>query len=207
MKPDSTLGSDTISTYLDRLASADPTPGGGAAAAVTAAQGTALLSMVCNLTIDKKKFAAVEDEVHSILDSFEVARQMMLDLGDRDMEVFEKVMQAYRLPKSTPEEMALRNGAIQAALKVCLEVPFALFSQCKAILPHADRLEKICNPSVLSDVIVGRYLLVAGLLAAKANVEVNLSSIEDAEFCEAKRKVMREALNGLGESCRGLVGV
>ena len=207
MKPDSSLGSGTISSYLDRLASADPTPGGGAAAAVTAAQGAALLSMVCNLTIGKKKFAEVEDEVRSILDSLEAARREMLDLGDRDMEVFEEVMQAYRLPKSSPEEMALRNGAIQAALKVCSEVPFALFSQCKAMLPHADRLEKIGNPAVLSDVIVGRYQLVAALMSAMANVEVNLASIEDAEFRKAKRDVMLPAINSLGEGWRGLVGV
>lgn len=207
MKPDSTLGSSTISSYLDRLASADPTPGGGASAAVTAAQGVALLSMVCSLTIGKQKFAAVEDEVRSILDSLEAARQTMLELGDRDMEVFEEVMQAYRLLKSTPEEVALRNEAIQEALKVCSEVPYALFSQCKAMLPYADRLEKIGNPSVLSDVIVGRYQLVAALMSAMANVEVNLASIEDAEFREAKRKVMLAVLDTLGEGWRGLVGV
>jgi formiminotetrahydrofolate cyclodeaminase len=206
MKPENTLGSAPISTWLDQLSSAEPTPGGGAAAAVTAAQGVALLSMVCNLTIGKKKFAGAEDEVRSILDSLEAARRAMLDLGNRDMEVFDEVMQAYRMPKVTPEEAALRNEAIQAALKVCSEVPFALFSKCQSMLPHADRLEKIGNPSVLSDVIVGRYLLTAALMSAMANVEVNLAGIDDAEFCKAKRKVMLAVLDTLGEGWRGLVG-
>lgn len=207
MTLDGTLGSTPVSAYLDRLASGDPTPGGGAAAAVTAAQGVALLSMVCNLTAGKKKFADVEHEVRSILEQCEAARCQMLVLGDRDMEVFGTIMEVYRMPKATPEESAARRVAIQSALKASSEVPFELFNRCITMLPLADRLEQIGNPNVLSDVFVGRHLLVAGLLAAKANVEVNLDGIDDAEFCDAKRKVMHEALNGLGESCLGLVGV
>ncbi|HHE32177.1 MAG TPA: formiminotransferase-cyclodeaminase [Chlorobaculum parvum] len=199
MKPDSTLGSDTISTYLDRLASADPTPGGGAAAAVTAAQGVALLSMVCNLTIGKKKFADVEDEVRSILETCETARRQLLVLGDRDMEVFGMIMEVYRMPKTTPEETEARRAAIQAALRASSEVPFELFNRSTVMLPLVDRLEQIGNPSVLSDVIVGRHLLIAGMLSAKANVEVNLDGIDDAEFCEEKRKVMMAVLDTFGE--------
>jgi formiminotetrahydrofolate cyclodeaminase len=206
MKLDGTLGSSKISAYLDSLASSDATPGGGAAAAVTAAQGVALLSMVCNLTIGKKKFASVEDEVRAIQEQCDTARRQMLDLGDRDMEVFDEVMQAYRLPKATPEESALRNEAIQKALKVCSEAPYGLFRLCQSMLPHADRLEKIGNPSVLSDVIVGRYLLTAALMSAMANVEVNLAVIEDTHFNKAKRKVMLAVLDSLGEGWRGLVG-
>ncbi|MGC8773663.1 MAG: cyclodeaminase/cyclohydrolase family protein [Chlorobaculum sp.] len=207
MKSDGTLGWSAISTYLDSLASADPTPGGGAAAAVTAAQGAALLSMVCNLTIGKKKFADVEHEVHSILDQCETARRQMLNLGDRDMEVFGTIMEVYKMPKATPEEAEARRAAIQLALKASSEAPFELFKRCLAILPLADRLEKIGNPTVLSDVIVGRYLLVAGLMSAMANVEVNLASIDDAEFCKAKREVMLPAIGNLGVSWRGLAGV
>ncbi|UWX56961.1 cyclodeaminase/cyclohydrolase family protein [Chlorobaculum sp. MV4-Y] len=207
MKSDGTLGWSAISTYLDSLASADPTPGGGAAAAVTAAQGVALLSMVCNLTIGKKKFADVADEVHSILEKCETARRQMLNLGDRDMEVFGTIMEVYKMPKSTPEEAEARRAAIQLALKASSEAPFELFKRCLAMLPLADRLEQIGNPSVLSDVIVGRYLLVAGLMSAMANVEVNLASIDDAEFCKAKREVMLPAIGNLGMSWRGLAGV
>jgi len=206
MKPDGTLESTTIAAYLGRLASGDPTPGGGAAAAVTAAQGVALLSMVCNLTLGKKRFADVEDEVQSILETCETARRQMLVLGDRDMEVFGTIMEVYRMPKTTPEETEARSAAIQAALKASSEVPFELFKRCQALLPLADRLEQIGNPNVLSDVIVGRHLLIAGMLSARANVEVNLDGINDAEFCEAKRTVMQQALDGLGESCQGLVG-
>lgn len=207
MKLESTLGSTPISTYLDTLASADPTPGGGAAAAVTAAEGAALLSMVCNLTIGKKKFADVEDEIRASHEQCETARRQMLNLGDRDMEVFGTIMEVYKMPKSTPEEAEARRAAIQLALKASSEAPFELFKRCLAMLPHADRLEKIGNPSVLSDVIVGRYLLVAGLMSAMANVEVNLASIDDAEFCKAKREVMLPAIGSMGVSWRGLAGV
>lgn len=206
MKPEGMIGFLPVAAYLDRVASTDPTPGGGAAAAVTAAQGAALLSMVCNLTIGKKRFADVEEEVVSILANTEGARQVMLRLGDRDMQVFEEVMQAYRMPKATAEELERRNKAIQTALKASSEVPFELFLHCIVAFQDADRLEEIGNPSVLSDVHVGRYLLVAAMLSAKANVEVNLDGIDDATFCDKKRKIMESAISGLGEKCRGLVG-
>jgi formiminotetrahydrofolate cyclodeaminase len=206
MKPDNTLGSTPVSTWLDQLSSADPTPGGGAAAAVTAAQGVALLSMVCNLTIGKKKFAGVEDEVRSIAHVLENARRQMLTLGERDMEVFGTIMEVYKMPKTTPEESEARRVAIQLALKASSEAPFELFKRCLAMLPYADRLEKIGNPTVLSDVIVGRYLLVAGLMSAMANVEVNLASIDDAEFRKAKREVMLPAIGTLGENSRAFLG-
>jgi len=92
-------------------------------------------------------------------------------------------------------------------LRNCSEAPFELFKRCLATLPHADRLEKIGNPTMLSDVIVGRYLLVAGLMSAMANVEVNLASIDDAEFCKAKREVMLPAIGNLGENSRAFLGV
>lgn len=201
------VGSLEIQAYLDRLASADPTPGGGAAAAVTAAQGAALLSMVCNLTVGKKKFADVEEEVSSIAVVLERVRHEMLALADRDVQVFGESMSAYRLPKATPEEAQNRQSAVQAALKASSEAPFALFKECLSLLPHADRLEKIGNPSVLSDVIVGRYLLVAGMLSAMANVEVNLAGINDPEFCKSKRNIMLTAIGSLGENSRSFLGM
>lgn len=197
------VGSLEIQVYLDRLASADPTPGGGAAAAVTAAQGVALLSMVCNLTIGRKKFADAEEELRSIAGALEKSRHEMLAMADRDVQGFGETIQAYRLPKATPEEAQIRQSAVQAALKASSEAPFALFKECLLVLPHADRLEKIGNPSVLSDVIVGRYLLVAGMLSAMANVEVNLAGINDAEFCKSKRSIMLPAIGSMGVSWRG----
>lgn len=182
----------TLSDYLEQLASASPTPGGGAAAAITAAQGVALLSMVCNLTLGKPKFVQVEEEVRSILEILKEMLQAMMLSAQHDTVVFQSVMEAYRLPKGTPIAVAVRDEAVQASLKRSSEVPFALFKQCLAALPLADRLETIGNPSVLSDVVVGRHLLVATIHSAKANVEVNLDGIMDEAFCAQKRRDMGE---------------
>lgn len=195
-----TLGNTKISDYLRDLASASSTPGGGYAAALTAAQGAALLAMVCRLTIGKKKFADVESEVRSILDTLDDNLEIAQVLADRDIEVFQKVMEAYKLPKETREDADVRAGKIQDALKTCSEVPFELFRTCLSMLPLADRLEQICNPAVRSDVLVGRYLLFAALYSAQANVETNLAAIADDPFCLEKRVYMEDRVRDM-KSC------
>lgn len=199
------MGELEISIYLQELASANPTPGGGAAAALTGAQGVALLTMVCNLTIGKKKFADVEDEIRSILDILDRNRGVFLDLADKDTQVFQLVINAYKLPKETPVESEVRIKAIQNALKASSEVLFHLFKTCLTMLPLADRLEQIANPSVLSDVLVGRYLILASLLSAKANVDINLDGIEDESYCMERRLYMEEALGKSRDKHRLLI--
>ncbi|HWR00839.1 MAG TPA: cyclodeaminase/cyclohydrolase family protein [Chlorobaculum sp.] len=188
------VGATPISEYLDELAGAAPTPGGGAAAALTGAQGVALLSMVCRLTAGREKFSAVEGEIRSILAIMDETRPRLLEMADRDIHAFRLTLKAYKLPKETVDEADARHRAIQDALKACSEVPFELFNTCRAMLPLADRLEQIANPSVMSDVLVGRYLLVAGVLGAKANVDVNLAGIDDSVFCTGKRRHMEQML-------------
>ena len=95
---------DGLKPYLNDLASASPTPGGGAAAAVTVAQGLALLSMVCNLTIGKKKFSAVEGQAKDILDQVSTMRSEALSGAEADMNAFTVVMQAWRMPAETDEQ-------------------------------------------------------------------------------------------------------
>ncbi|TLU83216.1 MAG: cyclodeaminase/cyclohydrolase family protein [Chlorobium sp.] len=189
-----TLGETKISEYLQELASASSTPGGGSAAALTAAQGTALLAMVCRLTIGKKKFADVEDEVRSILATLDNDLKITQELADSDIRMFQTVMAAYKLPKETETEAEARAGEIQSALKTCSDVPFELFKTCLFMLPLADRLEQICNPAVRSDVVVGRYLLLAALYSAQANVEINLAGITDDSFSAEKREFMEVSI-------------
>lgn len=188
------LHTQTLTSYLDALASSQPTPGGGAAAAVTAAQGVALLSMVCRLTLGKKKFADQENAIAAMLATFEQQRQNFLTLAHKDAEAFQAVMAAYKLPKATAIELAIRTEVIQTALEASAEVPLTLFRACGKMLPLADSLEQTGNPAVLSDVLVGRYLLFASLLSAHANVEANLASITDRKFCQEKREVMNPIL-------------
>jgi methenyltetrahydrofolate cyclohydrolase len=199
------LETQTISAYLQELASGQPTPGGGAAAALTGAQGVALLAMVCNLTIGKKSFSSVEEEIRSILEILDMNRQNLLKLADKDIEAFQLTMKAYKQPKATELESETRNTTIQEALISCSEVPFELFKTCLSMLTLADRLEEIGNPSVLSDVLVGRYLLLASIFSAKVNVDVNLDGIKESCYCTEKRSYMENALSEVRSKYQYLV--
>ena len=115
---------DSIQTFLTELASAAPTPGGGGAAAISGAMGAALVSMVCNLTIGKKKYVEVEAELKDVLARSEGLRAGLTGMIAQDVAAFDAVMGAYGLPKGTDEEKDARNTAIQAALKEACDVPW-----------------------------------------------------------------------------------
>lgn len=188
---DATLATKSLDAYLEALASNQPTPGGGAAAAITAAQGTALLCMVCRLTLNKRRFAAHKQEISSLLEVLETQRQLLLHLAQEDIDVFQEVIRAYQLRHSTEEQLIIRTATIQLALKAAAEVPLELFKICNALLPIAEQLQTLGNPAVISDVTVAKHLLNAGLWSAKVNVEVNLAGIVDQDFCRIKRDIMQ----------------
>jgi formiminotetrahydrofolate cyclodeaminase len=106
-----------IQVFLEELAGSSATPGGGSASALAGAMGAGLVGMVCRLTIGKKRFTNVEDELRRVLEEAEALRQQLSDLADADIQAFDQVMAAYRLPKETQEDQAARQAAIQRALQ------------------------------------------------------------------------------------------
>jgi len=188
---------DGLNSYLNDLASASPAPGGGAAAAVTVAQGLALLSMVCNLTIGKKKFSAVEGQAKDILEQLSTMRAEALSDAEADMSAFTVVMKAYQMPVETDEQKSTKKAALANATRNAAEPPFRLMALAAQALPLADQLEKIGNPDVLSDVLVGRHLLIAGYNSSKENVEVNLNNLppEDSFVSEMRTKMNTLSIN------------
>ncbi len=192
---------DGLKPYLNDLASASPAPGGGAAAAVTVAQGLALLSMVCNLTIGKKKFSSVEDKAKDILEQLTTMRALALSQAETDMNAFTLVMKAYQMPAETDEQKSTRKATLANATRNAAEPPFRLMALAAQALPLADQLEKIGNPNVLSDVFVGRHLLIAGYKSSKENVEVNLNNLspDDSFVCEMRTKMDALAISVPGE--------
>ena len=184
---------DGLKPYLDDLASASPAPGGGAAAAVTLAQGMALLSMVCNLTIGKKRFADVEQRIQEILQQITEMRTKALTEAEADIEAFNGVMAAYKLTAETDEQKAVKKEQIAAATREAAQPPFRMMSLCVEAMPLADELEKIGNPNVVSDVYVGRHLLIAGYHSSKENVVINLNGLaNDDPFATDMRAKMAE---------------
>ncbi len=176
----------TLKDYLDRLASGEPTPGGGAAAAITGAQGAALVSMVCHLTIGKPRFATVEATLKEVLQRSEALREELLALADADAEAFGRVSAAYRLPKATPEEKTARRVALQEALKAAAQVPLQVMEACLEVMRLAVIAAEKGNPNVVSDASVAGILAHAGLLGAGDNVNVNLKYIKDDVFVRDK---------------------
>jgi len=172
----------TVQDFLSELAGGSATPGGGSAAGLAGAQGAALLSMVCNLTIGRKKYAKVENEMKFALNQAEGLRQRLIALIEEDVRAFDGVMAAYKLPKDTPEQKAARSAAIQAGLKEATRTPMETLTACVAVLELAPGVVAEGNPNVISDGGAGVLSAHAGMMIAALNVRINLNAIKDEVF-------------------------
>ena len=175
------LAEERITEYLDQLKSSAPAPGGGAAAALSGAQGAALVMMVANLTVGKKKYAEYEELNRNVLEEAEHLLQGLIRGIDDDKGAFEVVSRAYALPKETPEEKAARKDAIAEASVHAAEVPLqAMRAACRALELNRELLGK-SNRNLVSDLYVAALNLNACVQAAKYNVLANTPYFRDQE--------------------------
>jgi methenyltetrahydrofolate cyclohydrolase len=172
----------TMRAFLDEVASSSPAPGGGSVAALSGALGAALTSMVCNLTVGKKKYADVDDEMKNVLAQSEHLREQFTTLIDRDTQAFNKVMEAIALPKDTDPQKALRAAAIREATKEATLVPLEVMKHCIDALALAQAVVSKGNANSVSDAGVSAYMLHAALEGAALNVRINLNGLNDPEF-------------------------
>jgi formiminotetrahydrofolate cyclodeaminase len=172
----------TINAFLDELASSSPAPGGGSVAALAGALGAGLVSMVCALTIGKKKYADVEGEMKKIQVQSEALRGQFTALVDRDTDAFNKVMETYALPKETEPQKALRAAAIRAATKEATLVPLEVMKHCIDGLALAQNAAASGNANSVSDAGVAALMLHAACEGAALNVKINLNGLDDADF-------------------------
>ncbi len=180
----------TIEQFLDELASASPTPGGGSAAALVGAFGAALVAMMCRLTIGRKNYQNVSAEFQAILPRAEELRAELLQLTKQDAEVYDCVMAAYQLPKETDAQKEARMAAIQDALKEAAQVPLRIATVCEELLTMSEAAGARGNKNAASDAGASALMVEAGLRAALLNVEINLGLIQDAEFVSQMRHAM-----------------
>lgn len=174
--------SHTLSQYIKELASGAPTPGGGSGAALIGATGAALVSMVGNLTIGRKKYAAVESDMRQIVEAAGKLQEELLALVTEDTEVYGVVMSAYKLPRSTDEEKAARQAAIEEGLRHACSVPLRTAEACIKILELAIPAAQKGNTNAVSDAAVGGHAAHAALLSALLNVRINLVNLPDDEW-------------------------
>jgi len=176
----------SIQIFLDELASKSATPGGGSVSALMGAQSAALTSMVCNLTIGKPKYAEVETEMQALLQKSEVLRAKMTGLIKADVDVFNRLMAAYGLPKETDEEKATRTEAIQTVLKAATEVPLDCARACAEAIELSRCAANKGNLGVISDAGAAVLAGYSGLKSAALNVYINTGSLKDRQFAETK---------------------
>ncbi len=176
----------SIELFLDELASKQATPGGGSAAAVMGAQAAALVSMVCNLTIGKPKYAEVEAELRELLAEAEALSLTLIGMIKADVDVFDKLMACYGLPKSSDQEKAQRSEQIQIVLKQATLVPLACAKACAKAIDLSSIAADKGNLGVISDAGVAVMAAYAGLKSAALNVRINAAGLKDRAFADAQ---------------------
>jgi len=176
----------SIQIFLDELASKSATPGGGSVSALMGAQSAALISMVCNLTIGKPKYAEVENEMRALLQKAESLREKLMSLIKADIDVFNELMEAYGLPKETDDEKAIRTEAIQVVLKDATEIPLECARACVKAIELSRYAAQNGSLGVISDAGAAVMAAYSGLKSAALNVYINTSSLKDRRFAEAK---------------------
>ena len=187
---------NSLQNYLDTLASKNATPGGGSAAALMGAQAAALTSMVCNLTIGKPKYAEVETEMQALLEKSEILREELTGMIKADVEVFNRLMATYALPKETGDEKVARSVAIQVVLKDATEVPLVCAKACAEVIALSRIAAEKGSSAVISDAGVAVMSGYAALKSAALNVYINAASLKDRDFAEAKLAELNAVLVG-----------
>lgn len=182
----------SLRSFLEDVASKKPTPGGGSVAALVGALGAALLAMVCRLTISKKGYEEVQTDIEGLLNGAENLRQRLQELAVRDAEAYDRVAQAFKMDRSTPEAKERRSQAIQEGLKIAAEVPLETAEACVDVLHLSMQVAEKGNVSALSDAGTAAHLALAGLRGAALNVEINLASIRDDGFVSKARSRLRD---------------
>ncbi len=195
----------SVSSFLDSLASGAPAPGGGSAAALSGAMGAALVSMVCNLTIGKQRYADVEAEMRDILDRAEALRHELQELAQADIEAFNRLSAAYKSARTTEADIAIRRDAIQASLRRATEAPLRTARAAAAILPLCPAAAARGNQAAVSDVGVAALAAHASVRAALLNVEINLRLLEDTVYIRQVRAEVARLTDGLSAEAERIV--
>lgn len=182
----------SVRVFLEELASRVPVPGGGSVAALSASLASALTEMVANLTIGRKGFEEVEEEMKKISQGSSNYREKFLKDIDKDAEVFDKVMGAFKLPKNTPEETENRKQIIQKEFKNAALVPLEVAKDAVKLMEFTSKVVEKGNKNAISDGAVATMMARTAVLGALYNVKINLQSIKDEDFVSQISKQVYE---------------
>ncbi len=179
------LTENSCAAFVAALASKAPAPGGGGASALCGALGAALGNMVGSLTVGKKKYAAVEDEINEMRARCDAVQAELLSLVERDAEAFAPLAAAYRMPADTPERRAEKDAVMEPALDAACAVPIAIMEQCAAAVELTERFAAKGSAIAVSDAGVGAALCRAALEGASLNVFINAKAMKNRDRARA----------------------
>lgn len=195
-EPQGTSFSDlTLAEFVDRLASAEPVPGGGAASAVAGALGAGLVAMVAGLSTGRSKFAPYEPTLERAASAGERLGREFLRLADNDAEAYAAFAAAIKLPKGTEAEQESRRSAMRAAARGAADVPLECVSASVDLVATAESLAGRSNGNAASDVLVAALLGLAAARGAAENVRINLPATGDEEYADRVARRLDEMLH------------
>lgn len=169
----------TLENYINELSSSSPTPGGGNVSALCGVLAASLGVMVCNLTIGKKKYADVENNIKLLSEELSIAQNEFLELAKKDNEAFDKVMEAFKLPKETEAEKNFRQKEIEDSTFKAAVVPSDVIHLCANVIEKVNKIAIIGNQNSVSDAGVALSLLSTAARGAYLNVLINCTSMSN----------------------------
>ena len=172
----------TVKGFLDTTAGKDPVPGGGSISALSGSIAAALTEMVAGLTIGRKKYAEVEEQMKQLVERVhEIRQQLILDV-DRDSEAYNVVFAAFQMPKETDEQKAARSAQIQEATKIAANVPMEVARRVYSLLSDIEEVVSNGNQNAVTDGCVAMMSARNAIIGALFNVRINLTSIKDEQY-------------------------
>lgn len=191
------MGFSTVpcNEFVEVLASKAPVPGGGGASALVGAIGTALGNMVGSLTVGKKKYADVEEEMYELKGKADALQKELLHLIERDAEVFEPLSKAYGMPRNTEEEKAEKARVMEIVLKDACSVPMEIMERCCEAIDLIEVFAEKGSTLAISDAGVGATFCKAALEGASLNVFINTKSMKNREYADELNKKADEMLS------------
>ena len=193
------LGQKKIHSFLDELSSSSPAPGGGSVSALAGALATSLTSMVANLTFGKKKWDSLYDQMCLLGEKSQSLKDELTILIDEDTNAFNLVLNAYRLPATSNNDIKKRNLAIEDSMKYAASVPFKTLNLCAEAMELAMTAASHGNQNSISDSGVAAELAYAGANGAALNVKINLNEIKDKKFCDEMEIKTQNIANDLSK--------
>ena len=172
----------TVKGLLDVTAGKDPVPGGGSISALCGSIAAALTEMVAGLTIGKKKYAEVEEQMKQLAERVQQIRQQLILDVDRDSEAYNVVFAAFQMPKETDEEKATRSAQIQEATKIAANVPMEVARRVYSLLSDIEEVVSNGNQNAVTDGCVAMMSARNAIIGALFNVRINLTSIKDEQY-------------------------